>query len=268
MGASLAGRRILVTRDAAKAGQTAAAIEERGGVAVVFPTIGFAAPEPTAPLLEALAAVHAFDYVVVTSPTGAAVLADGVGSSGLVPDAMGRPRFAAVGRSTAAALEKAGATGVLVPAREDGDGLLQALLADGASAGRVLVLRAQAGREVVIDGLRAAGGNVESVVAYRTVTASHTPEEVAALLGADALDAALFLSPSSLDGLFEILGDDAARRILRCALVVAIGPTTAMALEARGIKPGLVPSRPDLGVVLDGLADALAGRSDDSGRSS
>ncbi len=255
---SLSGRRILVTRDADKARGTAAAIERRGGSAVVFPTITFAPPADPGPLRHALASLTSYGYVVVSSLTGAGALVAGAGAGGLRPEVLGATRLAAVGRSTASALERAGAAGVLVPGREDGDGLLAALLADGAAAGRTLVLHAEAGRDVVIEGLRAAGGAVDAVVAYRTVTADPTPAEVAALRAALPVDAALFLSPSAFDGLFRILGEAGAREALRGALSVAIGPTTAKAIEGRNLAPGLVSPRPDLEAVLDAVAGALA----------
>ncbi len=258
MASSLAGRRILVTRDAEKARSTAAAIQRRGGIAVVFPTIAFAPPADADPLHRALSSLTSYDHVVVSSPTGAGILVAGAGPDGLRPEVLGRTRLAAVGRSTAAVLERAGATGIRIPDREDGDGLLAALLADGAAAGRTLVLRAEVGRDVVIEGLREAGGAVDAVVAYRTVTASPTPPEVAALQAALPIDAALFLSPSAFDGLFRILGDAAAREVLRGALAVAIGPTTAQAMVVRNVAPGLVSPRPDLDTVLDALAALLS----------
>lgn len=259
--ASLHGHRILVTRDAQKARTTAAAIERRGGVPVVFPTIAFASPEDPEPLRRALGSLGTFSRVVVSSPTGAGFLVREAGSGGLEAAARFGTRFAAVGRTTAAVLRQAGVGEVLVPVREDAEGLLGVLLADGASGGRTLVLRAEQGRDVVVEGLRSAGAEVDSVVAYRTVTATVAPSEVEALRSSPPPDAALFLSPSAFDGLFVILGEDGAREVLRGTLVVAIGPTTARAMESRGVWPGLVSPRPDLESVLDAVAGVLESRS-------
>jgi len=256
--ARLDHRRILVTRDAAKARATATAIEARGGIPVVFPTIAFAPPADPAVLRDATASLSAYLHVVVSSPTGASVLADLAAPGGLCPVALPRTRLAAVGRTTAAVLERAGAAGVLVPPREDAEGLLDALLSDGAAAGRTLVLRAEQGRDVVVEGLRAAGGAVVDVVAYRTVTATPDPGAIDSLLAALPLHAALFLSPSAFAGLIGILGDARARLVLAGARIVAIGPTTAKALAESGFPPHLVPARPDLETVLDALAESLA----------
>ena len=255
---SLAGRRVLVTRDIERARAAAVAVERRGGVAVVFPVIAFAPPLDPGPLERALRSIRDYTHVAVSSPTGAAVLARGVPEGLLASLAPGRPRFVAVGRKTASVLEKAGANGVRVPERQDAEGLLASLLEDGAAAGRTLVLRAEMGRDVAIDGLRAAGGIVEVVVAYRTVTASPTAAEIDALCLAPPPDAALFLSPSAFDGLFGILGEARARALLQHAVRIAIGDVTAAAMAARGLPPDRIPPRPDLETVLDTLAEALA----------
>jgi uroporphyrinogen-III synthase len=254
---ALAGRRILVTREAEKAAETGRAIEARGGVPVPFPCIATVPPADEAPLRAALATRASFDRIVVTSPTGARVLASAAGPGGLSPSALGAARLFAVGRATARVLEAAGGAGVRVPGRQDGDGLLAALLDDGAAAGRTLVLRAEQGREVVVEGLRAAGGSVEAVVAYRTVRATPAPAEIEGLRAGPRLDAALFLSPSAVDGFWALVGEEGVRALLAGAVTVAIGPTTAAALEGRGHAPVLVPPRPDLETVLDALAERL-----------
>lgn len=260
MSLPLDGRRILVTREAEKAAETARAIESRGGVAVSFPCIATFPPVDAGPLRAALAGLSAYDRVVVSSPTGARVLVEGVAPGALGPGALGATRLYAVGRATARTLEAAGARDVAVPDRQDGDGLLERLQADGAGAGRTLVLRAEQGREVVVAGLQAVGAAVDAVVAYRTARAVPEPGAVEALLAQPPVDAALFLSPSALEGFLGILGDERARAVLGDALTVAIGRTTASCMLCRGFPPGLVPDRPDLEAVLDAVAARLGPR--------
>ncbi len=247
---SLFGKRILVTREAEKARETARLIAARGAVPVVFPTIEIVAPEDVGPLEEAFGRLSGFDWVVVSSRTGVAVLADtarrlGAGLAG--------PRFAAVGQATAAELRQAGTGDVLVPRRQDADGLLAAMLEAGAGASHVLVLRAEKGRETLVDGLAAAGARVEAVVAYRTVTRDCDGLEIRSLLQGPPIDAALFLSPSAFDGFLAIAGVDPARRFLAPARLVAIGSTTAAAMRRAGFEPAHVPDEPSVARALDFL---------------
>jgi uroporphyrinogen-III synthase len=237
---SLTGLRIVVTREPGKALATARALRDRGAVPVLFPVLGTAPPADSGPLDAAVSRLAAFDWVVVASANAVdAVLAAcrrlGVPLAG--------PRWAAVGRATAAALRDAGVAEVLVPDRRDGDGLLAALLAAGAGTARVLIPRAERGRDVVIDGLLAAGARVEAVVAYRTVARVPPPAERDALL-ADPPAAVLFFSPSAVDAFRAALGD-AAPAFLSAVPSVAIGPTTAAALAAAGVVAAVVPAAPE-----------------------
>ena len=250
----LFGKRILVTREAEKARETARLIEARGAIPVVFPTIEIVAPADVGPLEEAFQRLAEFDWVVVSSRTGVAVLLDvarrmGAGLAG--------PRFAAVGQVTAAELRQAGAGEVLVPRRQDADGLLSAMLDAGAAVAHVLVLRAEKGREVLVDGLVAAGARVEPVVAYRTVTRTCDGLEIRSLLQGPAVDAAVFLSPSAFEAFLSIAGEGPARRFLAPARLLAVGPTTAAAMRRAGFEPAHVPDEPSVARALDFL-DSVA----------
>lgn len=256
---ALEGRRVLVTRDAEEAVRTASAITARGGIPVVFPCIAFQAPTDPEALRRALVHWRDFDRLVVTSPRGARVLLDRLDRLGEWPEAAERGRFFAVGEATARVLRRGGVRDVRVPERWQGEGLLEALLADGAARGRTLLVRAEEGRDVVPDGIRAAGGEVEVVAAYRTVRASPAPEQVEALMSGQRPDAAIFFSPSAVEAFLEICGEPRARTWLEPVRVVAVGAVTAAAMKRRGVTPSAVASRPDLDAALDAAEAALSG---------
>lgn len=244
-----------MTREAEKAVATAAAVEAAGGVPVVFPTIETAPPADPAAVDDAIRRIASFDVVVVSSRTGARAFCEALSRARVSP---GATRVAAVGRGTAAALYELGVRAAIVPQREDAEGLLAALLSLPDPGGRrALVLRAEAGREVVQDGLAAAGWSVEAVVAYRTVTAAHTRAEVASLLSGPRPDAALFMSPSAFEGLLATLGPDAGRAWLDGMVTVAIGRATAAAMARAGIPPRVVASSPSVEAALCDLSAAL-----------
>ncbi|MGH3281962.1 MAG: uroporphyrinogen-III synthase, partial [Trebonia sp.] len=110
----------------------------------------------------------------------------------------------------------------------------------------VLVARAAEGRDVLPDGLTAAGWNVDLVEAYRTVRVPATEEMARAARSADA---ACFTSSSTVIGLVEALGVGAVPPV-----VVCIGPATAATAAAAGLAVAAVAD-PN---TLDGLVDALA----------
>jgi uroporphyrinogen-III synthase len=69
----------------------------------------------------------------------------------------------------------------LDPTRSDSEHLLQALAPERLAGRRVLIVRGESGRELMADGLRAAGAHVTTVAAYRRQVPALTPQLGAAL---------------------------------------------------------------------------------------
>ncbi len=73
-----------------------------------------------------------------------------------------------------------------MPDRAVAESLLEAFPAPPPDGGRVLLARAEVARDVLPDGLRAAGWEVDVVVAYRNVEPDVDPDVLAAARAADA----------------------------------------------------------------------------------
>jgi uroporphyrinogen-III synthase len=207
--------RIVVTRAAEQAAQLAERIEALGHEAVLCPLIAIE------PLGDEPVDVAPYDWVVVTSPNGAAELAR---------RRHGEPsRLAAVGPGTAEALRRAGLEPDLVAQTSTQEGLLEAL---PSAPGRVLVAAAEGARRLLVDGLDA-----DFVALYRT----RELEPAAAPAG----DLAVLASAS------------AARAFGRLPVampVVSIGPETTRAAR----EAGLDVVREADPHTLDGLVKAVA----------
>lgn len=221
---SLAGLRVVVCRPLEQAAELAERLEAAGAEPVSAPVIAVTAPpDGGAALRSALAGLRPGDWLVVTSPNGAArvgkALAEGVSGGQLEP--VGEVRVAAIGPGTARAAAEAGLPVDLVPERSVAEGLVEAFgvpSADGGS-GRVVLARAEVARAALPDGLRAAGWDVEDVAAYRTVPRELTAEQRSRVAAADGV---VFTSSSTVDRLVDAVGTDAVP-----PLVVSIGPATS-----------------------------------------
>jgi uroporphyrinogen III methyltransferase/synthase len=115
----------------------------------------------------------------------------------------------------------------------------------------VAVTRAREQASELASRLRTLGAGVVEAPAIRIV-----PRRVQ-LPDLSGYDLVCFTSPNGVKILFDELaatGGDA--RALAGATVAAIGPGTASALQARGVRADVVPER----FVAEGLVDALAGR--------
>lgn len=238
--APLAGVRVLVTRPAGQCQGLAAAIEARGGEAVLVPLVEIAEPRDPAAAAAVLARLGEFDLAVFVSRNAVErglVLA---GSPGAFPC-----EVAAIGEGTAAALRAAGIVRVLVP-REAKDS--EALLAMPAFSPqvvrgrRVVIVKGEGGRELIGDTLAERGAEVAVADVYRRRRpAAHGLD----VLSATAVDAIVITSAESLNNLIA-LADGRVRARLDQAVVVAISERIAQRVRAAGLgAQSLVADRPD-----------------------
>ena len=228
----LSGRTVVVTRARAQASALAARLRDLGAVAVEAPSIR------TEPIDTPLPDPRSYDLVCVTSPNGAARLLEEVGDA----RALAGPIIAAIGPGTARALREGGIAADVVPERAVAEGLVEAV--QDLPVGRVLVVRAQEGREVLPDALRERGAHVDVVALYRTVA---EPLDDATRVAAASADYVTFTSASSVRAFLDATDRPPDARL------VSIGPATSAELRTRGLEPDVeAPVHTP-----DGLLDAL-----------
>lgn len=241
-GRGLAGRRVVVTRAAEQADSLAELLAERGAEPVVVPLVRID-DEPAGRAALAALDPAGFDWVIVTSPNAAQRLANRVGAG--VP---GVRALAAVGSATAAVARDAGLRVDLVPRRQSAEGLLDEFAAPpGTSA---LVVQAVDAAPTLVEGLRDRGLLVTAVAPYRAVPATPGAGQQLAALAADAV---LFASGSAAQAWAEVFGTATP------PIVVAIGPSTAAAATAAGLKVTAVAADHSLVGMVDTLERRLRG---------
>jgi uroporphyrinogen III methyltransferase / synthase len=236
----LLGKSVVVTRAREQASALAARLAALGADVVQAPVIR------TEPLEADLAPIGEYDLVCLTSqaavePFFAALRRQGTDARGLAGVGV-----AVIGAATAAALAAHGVDPDVVPERQVAEGLVEALTNEDLAGARVLVARAEEGREVVPDALRERGAEVEVVALYRTVADSPSPPTLEAAAGADYVT---FTSSSTVRFFLEAAGD----AFPRAARVVSIGPATSATARELGLEVHVEAARHDV----DGLVDAL-----------
>jgi uroporphyrinogen III methyltransferase/synthase len=232
--------RVLVTRAREQAGPWLIELRALGAVPVELPCVAIVPAADMAPLRRALAAASAYDGVIFTSANAVTAVARELAAAGAsfaaLPLALATARVCAVGPATAALLASLGRPPHLLPARHHAHGLLAVLAADSLAGRRFLLPRAEQGRELLAEGLAAAGARVDAVVAYRTLCPDPADLPSLAIARAGRFDVATFASPSAVSNFLSLVGEETGRKVLGAALVVAIGGTTATALRERGLR--------------------------------
>lgn len=214
--------RVLVTRPEEHAEELTARLRALGHEPVACPLVRLEEIDPGAPL-----DVAGYDWVVVTSRTGASLVAQRARGP--------LPPVAAIGPGTAAALAEHGIRAALVPEVSTQEGLVAAF---PRPVGRVLFAGAEAARRVIVQELGA-----DFVALYRTVPAPPVG-------GLPEGDAVIVASPSAARVLAPVwLALPATAR----PLVVSIGPVTSEAARAAGLEIAVEAAHFDL----DGLVAAV-----------
>ncbi len=254
----LFGKRVLSLRSTQQSSPVAAELSSRGASAVVKPII----ETRRMPMSSEHAALFrdgfaSFDVLVFTSENAVRRFFEELREANRDLRALGRGVLAAIGRTTARALESFGVVVDLVSDDAHAEGLHASLTthfeaAGGLAGRRVLVPRAKVAREVLPDALRAAGATVEVLPLYETHPVSGAErDEIGELLDARAVDAVL-LTSSSIASAFADLVDASPERAHDLVLA-SIGPVTTNTARARGLT---VDVQAEV-ATLDGLLDAL-----------
>lgn len=226
-----------MTRSISQSASLVDAIEARGGEVVRLPLIKIVEPEDGgAALRDALAELHAGDWLVVLSPNGARRVVEHAEAALLTP---GHCSIAVIASGTGAVLEAAGWTVHLRGDSASSEGLLSAFGTLRIS-GRVLIAQAADGRTVLADGLRERGVRAETVIAYRNVMPELDRDAVAAATDADVV---VFASPSAVRRYCEHVG-------FRPARALCIGGVTASAALAAGFDITIAPE-PTVEAIVD-----------------
>jgi uroporphyrinogen-III synthase len=251
-------RRSVVVTEADGPGRTLAERLRAAGVDVrMLPVVSHnPAPDP-APLADALARLREYAWVTFTSARAVDAVCPSAAWRQWPWATATRPRVAAVGPVTRAALLRHGVPAVLCPESPGARALAQAIIdAEGGSlSGRTVFWpRSNIARPDLGDALVAAGAELVAPVAYCTVPDRPANRaDVLADLEAGRIDGVAFLSPSAAAGLAVLMPDRTLSALAGRTLVASVGPTTSSALAGLGAPATLEAASRTAG----GLASAL-----------
>ena len=248
----LFGKRVLVPRASAQAGALSQLLMENGAEPLEIPTIEIKPVEECARLDSALTSMPKYDWVVFLSVNGVGLTFRRLEQLGLDARAFGGVRVCAVGSGTARALRERGIAPDLQPMKSVSESIVTGLAEEGITGKSVLLLRAEAGRDVLSQGLSQAGALVDDVAVYRTAMPEDSRERVKALMAEGGLDAITFTSSSTLTNLVSLLDGDTSP--LQGMVVACIGPITAATARSAGLAVDVVAGES----TIPGLVQALA----------
>lgn len=248
----LGGRRVLVTRTREQAEGLVDRLHDAGASVVVVPLITImpiAGPDEIAQAAAEVSASPAPRWVAFTSATAVRLVLGATGAS-----ALAGMRIAAVGPSTATALQTEGATPDLVAGDHDAAGLAAAMLERGIAGATVWAPVAEAARGEFAQRLRNGGARVRVQHIYRSVMPVHAPEDLRAALGT-GVDAITLTSGSTARHLVEALGSSP---VPEGVVIVCIGEQTAAEARAAGLTVAAIAGEASAEGLVRALTECLA----------
>ena len=242
------GHRVLVTREYSAGFEPLA---ELGAEIISFSTVEVVPPETWEELDRAIDRIGDYHWLIFTSANGVRYFFGRLLERSVDIRELKGVKVCAIGRKTAAEVEKVGIMVDLVPEKFRAEGLIEAFvkLQSGKGAGkgkdslegvRFLLPRAEVARELFPERVRQLGGEIDVPVAYRAVRPELHGKRLKRFLKEGRITVATFTSAATFDNFMQIMGED-AEDLLRDVVIAAIGPVTAKAIEKKGLEVRIMP---------------------------
>ena len=248
---ALFGRRLLITRSREQAGPLQRRLENEGADVSVLPLLDISPPDDWRDVDAAQDELARCAWVVFTSPNAVAFFCDRLFARGRDARAFAATRIAAVGLATTAALRERGLMPDLVPEIQSQEGLEEAFATVAVADCEILFPTSSIGRTHLVDALQKRGARVRHLTAYQN--RPPTAVEIPAALADNALDLAVFASPSSLHNFHQLFGPQRSAEIFARTHIACIGPTTAGAARDLGFDVQIQPAESSIPALVEAI---------------
>jgi uroporphyrinogen III methyltransferase/synthase len=259
----LFGRRVLVTRPAARASELSRRLEAVGAEAVELPAVELAAVRDRRPFRAAVAELPQTDWVFFTSPEGIDWFTRLLRPLHRDLRVLQGCHIGAIGAKTAEAIRARGLHVDVTPATFSQEGLLDALSRRRLRGTRALIFCAASSRDVLEQGLRRLGMTARRVPMYDTKLPSSLITRVRRLMAFDRgtrrgarapVDVVTVTSASGVDHLAAAFAACGRRAAFRRLPFASIGPVTSHAVRRHGGSILVEASTS----TIEGLVEAMA----------
>ena len=248
----LLGTRVVVTRARQQASSFSHRLRQLGAEPIELPAIRIVPPaDEYAALDQAIADLTQYNWILFTSVNGVHHFWQRLMKSGQDARKLGHLRIAAIGSATAKALREYSILADLVPKEFVAESLLDALRNETISHQHFLLPRADIARNMLPEGLRAAGAEVTEVDAYRTVLGQPDASTIAALQ--DGADIITFTSSSTVRNFMALLATEGMTELVKQAIIATIGPITTRTAHKLGLSVSIQAET----YTIAGLTEAL-----------
>lgn len=240
----LFGKRIIVTRTREQASELVALLEEYGADCLEYSTINIEPVEDYRALDQEMENISASQWLLFTSLNAVTYFFKRLNHLGLDSRALAGIRIAVVGKATGEELARYGIKVDLVPGEFTGEGLAEALIAEGIQGSRILLPRAVKARDVLPRMLEEAGAEVVVAPVYQNVPPKGRKERLRRDLEEKKVDMVTFTSSSTVTNfltMVDAVSEEELHRLMDGVAIAAIGPITSRTVDENALEVAVQP---------------------------
>lgn len=253
----LFGRRIAITRTRDQNSELREKLETLGAEVLELPLITITKSVDKYSLVEILAELGSYDWIVFTSANGVRAFFEEYFKAYDEIRTLGLLRFACVGRATAKEIQRYKIKVECMPDTATGESLATALIATGSlDSAKVIVVTGNLNRDVLVRKLEAGNAIVDRLPLYKTEKTDLSQDPVAEDFRQKGADAILFASSSAVVSYHEQAANLELAPSARKPLFGSIGPQTTEAMDALEWDVAFEAKKPSL----DDLIEAMIAR--------
>ncbi len=256
----LFGKKILVTRSEGQASDLGRRLEAWGAEVLELPAIKILPPKSWKRFDAACRMASSYDWLLFTSVNGVEAFLQRMAARRRSLGMFRHAKIAAVGPRTAERLREAGLIVTLEPKKFNAEGLAVAFSRREISGQKLLLLRAEQGREELLGLLRRKGARLDLAEVYRSAIPKFSAKELEAFFANGLPDLLTFASGATAENLKKILRGTCFLSALKKLPSVVIGPITKRAAKRAGWKVIGQPSQATLGAMADFIRKILTRR--------
>lgn len=239
----LFGRRILVTRAREQSGELTRQLRAAGADVIEIPTIEFKPPKSWRPLDQSIKNLSKYEVVIFTSVNAVQSFVTRLLHHKKDLRSLAGRQIVAIGPATAQSLRENGIVVDAMPENYQSEGLVKLFRKNSIRGKKVLLPRAQKGRELLPTVLKKLGARVDVVAAYQTVVPQEGARSLRELLRKKKVDLITFASSSTVENFLKMVGRPAVGRVLKKIQIACIGPVTAKTARRLGLKVTIQPKK-------------------------
>jgi len=247
----LFGKGVVITRPERQADDLAELLIKEGANPIGFPTIKIIPPPDWSELDTAIKNLEDYDWLIFTSANGVSFFFERLLVKGKDIRDLKGVKICCIGPATAQQVQNRGIRVDLVPAKFISEGILKSFSRKKMKGKRILIARAFRARDVLPEGLKKLGADVDVVTTYVTVASEKKKSDLKTLFKENHVDVLTFTSSSTVDNFIKIAGRKFS--LPEGVRIACIGPVTAAAAKKAGLSVDIHQEE----YTMEGLVGAL-----------